>query len=96
MSGRRIAIGLLFVTILMIAPGCIGSGRLTPAAQKQLHGAADTAEARAKAFPLWSSKVKAKDAGDEAALQRLIKSHNDGLKDQAAALRSLSNAIKKK
>ena len=96
MSGRRIGIGLLFVAILMITPGCIGSGRLTPAAQKQLHGAADTAEARAKAFPLWSSKVKAKKPDDEESLQRLIKSHNDGLQDHAAALRSLSNTIKKK
>lgn len=95
MSGRRIGIGLLIVAIFAIAPGCIGTGRLTPASQKQLHGAADTAEARAKAFPFWSSKVRAKDAADEEALQRLIKSHSDGLDDHAKAMRSLSNAIKK-
>ena len=96
MSGKRIGLGFLLVAILVIAPSCIGSGRLTPAAQKQLHGAADTAEARAKAFPLWSAKVKAKDAGDEETLQRLMKSHGAGLEDQAKALRSLSNTIKKK
>lgn len=92
---RIFSIGLLLAAVMLAVPGCIGSGRLTPASQKQLHGAADTAEARAKAFPFWSSKVKAKDAADEEALQRLIKSHSDGLNDHAKAMRSLSNAIKK-
>lgn len=92
---RTFSIGLFLAAIMLVIPGCIGSGRLTPASQKQLHGAADTAEARAKAFPFWSSKVRAKDTADEEALQRLIKSHSDGLDNHAKAMRSLSNAIKK-
>ncbi len=96
MSGRRIGIGLLIVAIFAIAPGCMGTGRLSPAAKKQLHGAADTAEARAKSFKLWAPKVKAKDAADEGPLQGILKAHGEGLDSQAKALRDLSEAIKKK
>ena len=96
MSGRRIGFGILIVAILVIAPGCMGTGRLSPAAKNQLHGAANTAEARAKSFRLWAPKVKAKDSAEEGALQGLLKAHGEGLDSQAKALRDLSEAIKKK
>lgn len=93
---KKFAVGLMIVAILAIAPGCLGTGRLSPAAQKQLHGAADTAEARAKSFKLWAPKVKAKDAADEGSLEGILKAHGEGLDNQAKALRDLSEAIKKK
>ena len=96
MSGKRIGIGLLIVAVLAMTPGCMGTGRLSPAAKKQLHGAADTGEAQAKSFKLWAPKVKAKDTGDEGALQGILKAHGESLDSQARALRDLSEAIKKK
>ena len=96
MSGRRIGFGILIVALLVLAPGCMGTGRLSPAAKKQLHGAADTAEARSRSFKLWAPKVKAKDPAEESALQGILKAHGEGLVSQANALRDLSEAIKKK
>lgn len=96
MSGRRIGIGLLIVALLVLAPGCMGTGRLSPAAKNQLHGAADTAEARSRSFKLWAPKVKAKNAAEESALQGILKAHDEGLVSQANALRDLSEAIRKK
>ena len=93
---KKFAVGLLIVAILVIAPGCMGTGRLSPAAKKQLHGAADTAAARAKSFALWAPKVKAKNAAEENALQGILEAHGEGLDNQAKALRDLSEAIKKK
>lgn len=93
---RTFSIGLLLAAIMLMAPGCMGTGRLSLAAKKQLHGAADTAEARAKSFKLWAPKVKAKNVADEGSLQGILKAHGDGLDSQAKALRDLSEAIKKK
>ncbi len=93
---KKFAVGLLIVAVLAIAPGCMGTGRLSPAAKKQLHGAADTAASRAKSFSLWAPKVKAKNAAEENALQGILKAHGEGLDSQAKALRDLSEAIKKK
>lgn len=93
---RKLGSALALMAVLVLVSGCIGSGRLTPAAQKQLHGAADTAEARAKNFKAWSGKVKAKDVSDEVALQSILVDHGKGLDSQAKALRDLSDTIKTK
>lgn len=92
---RKFLVGLMMVAVMAIAPGCMGTGRLSPAAKKQLHGAADTAEARAKSFKLWAPKVTSKNPAEDQTLQSLLKAHGEGLNSQAKALRDLSEAIKK-
>lgn len=91
---RKMLLGLVVMAFLM-APGCF-HGALSPAAKKQLMEAAKTADARSKSFARWSPNVKAKNADDEEALQRIIKAHGEGLASQAKALDELDKSVNTK